>query len=112
MLGLSWVHPEEMPSAESSVSMATWLPRVADFEGYVKLFEEAGVRTPEESVEDRETVLVDRNMNVADETKTPVVRRKTQSTRRKSVRKTKAVGDVSDLATPTYKPRKSKYDIT
>src|SRR5579859_2160805 len=39
-LGISWVHPKDMPIVEESVSTTSWLPRVADFKEYNRLFEE------------------------------------------------------------------------
>src|SRR5208282_5821725 len=38
-LALTWVHPKEMPVVEEHVSAATWLPRMADFEGYTHLLD-------------------------------------------------------------------------
>jgi hypothetical protein len=110
---------------EESVSQATWLPRVADFEGYTHLFDE-GCYSPQSpgEMEVAEGVLMEKmnETNVSDELRsaraTPVSpRKRTSDGTRKSARKSKPTmarleGDLmKELETPTYKPRKSKYDV-
>jgi len=125
MLGLQWVHPNEMSVVEENVSAATWLPRVGDFEAYSPLLEEGGgmatsdcgspmVATPTHSV------LVDlvNGTNVPENCpSTPVLHRKPPiDTTRKSTRKTKLAARAetsteNSFETPPYKPRRSKYDV-
>jgi hypothetical protein len=122
-LGLNWIHPTEMPLVEESVSTATWLPRVGDFEGYIHLFDDDSAPSPgsPSPMDDVSNALADRknaaNLPEAKVT-TPVEHRKSLSDGpRKSTRKSKPTAarlesDWSNgLATPTYKPRKSKYDV-
>jgi len=125
MLGLQWVHPNEMSVVEENVSAASWLPRVNDFEAYSPLLEEGGgmatsdcgspmVGTPTHSV------LVDlvNGTNVPENCpSTPVLHRKPPiDTTRKSTRKTKLApraetSTENSFETPPYKPRRSKYDV-
>ena len=128
-LGINWIHPQEMSVVEESVSNATWLPRVADFEGYVRLFDDGSGSNsvPQSPMGSESMILVDKmnETNVSESTsktgtKTPVVHRKppisdqagTRKSARKSKRNSGRLDDwLKELATPTYKPRKSKYDI-
>jgi hypothetical protein len=127
MLGLTWVHPKDMPLVEKNVSAATWLPRMADFEGYAHLLEERPAATymspsclspmTDTTETPMEIVLGDRT-NVPENTpSTPTTNRKPPiNSPRKSGRKPKPavqsdVQDESPVTTPTYKPRRSKYDI-
>jgi hypothetical protein len=120
------VHPKEMQSIEESMSTATWLPRLADFEyTNIGLFEETpltpkspdiGPSTPMEDVE--KGVLEERSSTAENvpEPQTPVVQRKTKKGdgTRKSARKTrspKRLEKESESHEITYRPRKSKYDI-
>lgn len=127
MLGLTWVHPNEMPVAEENVSTATWLPRFVDFEAYSPLLEEGGgmassdcgspmMGTPMSS----SSVLVDlvNGTNVPEHCpSTPVLHRKPPiDATRKSTRKTKLApgrraSEDNSFETPPYKPRRSKYDV-
>jgi hypothetical protein len=123
-LGLTWVHPKEMPTVEEHVGNAPWLPRVADFESYNRLFDDGDVVSPESAspmdfVSTPQSVLAERTngLNVPENTpSTPVVHRKPPiDGTRKSARKLKPTVRISGTSpiesTPTYKPRKSKYDI-
>ena len=49
-----WVHPNEMLHAEESVSTASWLPRMADFEAYGRCFDDGSGNTsvPQSPMED------------------------------------------------------------
>ena len=53
-LGIMWVHPNEMLHAEESVSTASWLPRMADFEAYGRCFDDGSGNTsvPQSPMED------------------------------------------------------------
>lgn len=123
-LGLTWIHPKEMPVVEEHVSAATWLPRMADFEGYARLFDDTSTEcaSPMEDYETpTQTILADRinATNVLENRpSTPVVHRKPPiDGTRKSGRKPKPsparleMEGKSPAETPTYKPRKSKYDV-
>jgi hypothetical protein len=122
-LGLMWIHPKEMPVVEEHVSAATWLPRFADFEGYTNLLDDTSTEctSPMETCEtSTHTILADRinATNVPENTpETPVLHRKSPSDgTRKSGRKPKPSVRLemeadSPVETPTYKPRRSKYDI-
>jgi hypothetical protein len=147
-LGITWVHPKEMPVVEENVRSASWLPRVADFKEYNRLFEDTpsvspGCHSPmmmmmmEDCSMDSgspgaagQGILGDRtNMLEQQQQKiplTPVVHRKTPINvqPRKSARKPKPTptrsttdgnnnkaASTSPSETPTYKPRRSKYDI-
>jgi hypothetical protein len=136
MLGINWVHPKEMPVVEESVRAASWLPRVADFKEYNRLLEEGGmsqgcaspmmedgVSAAYSSPSTGQQILGDRT-NIPEQMtpSTPVVRRKMPiDGTRKSARKAKpsarstevnlSAGSTSPSETPTYKPRRSKYDI-
>ena len=125
MLGLQWIHPNEMSVVEENVSAATWLPRVVDFEAYSPLLDEAGgmatsdcgspmVGTPTYNV------LLDlvNGTNVPENCpSTPVLQRKPPiDATRKSTRKTKLAtraetSTENSFETPPYKPRRSKYDV-
>jgi hypothetical protein len=117
-----------MPVVEEHVGTATWLPRVADFEGYTHILDDMSTSSASECasppMESCETpmshvVLTDRTigMNVLENNKTPstpVVHRKPPiDGSRKSGRKPKppARMEMDVDAIPPYKPRKSKYDI-
>ena len=122
-LGIMWVHPNEMPVIEEHVSTATWLPRLADFEGCPKSLDDTSTvpsdcATPMESckIPTSYLALTDRTngTNVLennDTPSTPVLHRKTGT--RKSQRKKLSAGrlemDIEEA--PTYKPRRRKYDI-
>lgn len=129
-LGIAWVHPKEMPVVEESVSSASWLPRVADFKEYTRLFDEAPSSPVCDSpMEDCRTtssptdqvILGDRTNMPEQSSSTPVVHRKVPiDGPRKSARKPKLASrstavntsaSASPPETPQYKPRKSKYDI-
>ena len=127
-LGLTWIHQKGMPIVEEQVSCATWLPRVGDFESYTRLFDDTSTSSdcasPMETCEASAyaaAVLADRvNVNDISEhntPSTPVVHRKPPiDGPRKSGRKPKLparleTGEDSLVATPTYKPRRSKYDV-
>jgi len=112
-----------MPVVEENVGAATWLPRFADFEGYTHLFDDTSTEctSPMETCETpTHTILADRinATNVSENTpETPVLHRKPPiDGTRKSGRKSKPsarleIGADSLVETPTYKPRRSKYDI-
>lgn len=128
-LGLTWVHPKEMPTVEEHVSNAPWLPRVADFEPYNRLLEDRSLGSPispdctspaDFVYTPPENVLGERTngLNVPENTpSTPVARRKAPiDGTRKSTRKLKpstlgGMATTSPVEIPPYKPRKSKYDI-
>jgi hypothetical protein len=139
-LGITWIHPKEMSVVEESVRSASWLPRVADFKEYNRLFEEEGHLSPTGCESPMMTdeggptssssscspaqggILGDRT-NMLEEMvpSTPVVQRKlaiSNTGPRKSARKTKPSArsaevnkSASPTETPPYKPRRSKYDI-
>jgi hypothetical protein len=128
-LGLTWVHPKEMPVVEEHVSAATWLPRMADFEGYTHLLDDMSTSSASECASPPmeccdapmlHVALTDRTngTNVPENSttpSTPVVHRKPPPSDgpRKSERKPKppARMEMDVDATPPYKPRKSKYDV-
>jgi len=128
-LGLAWVHPNEMPAVEESVSSASWLPRVADFKEYRQLFEPPKSPVNDSPMEDcrasssspDQFILGDRTNMLQQTSSTPVVHRKVPiDGPRKSARKSRPLsrstvvntsGGESPPKTPEYKPRKSKYDI-
>ena len=128
------MHPNKMPEVEESVSTATWLPRLADFEYNIgigdgfRLFEETPPtpmsptpgpvtpHTPMQMDDIEKSVLGERSTALGNVPmpETPVVQRKQSGDgTRKSARKTKTPKRLeSDLqAEINYRPRKSKYDI-
>ena len=120
-LALSWVHPNEMPSVEESMSTATWLPRMADFAGYTPPFDDAAPSFERPPLDmSTPTVLMDR-MNGSSlpgiPASTPLVHKPQIDGTRKSTRKSKrsasidVIVETPEAARSTYKPRKSKYDI-
>lgn len=115
-----------MSLVEENVSAATWLPRMADFEGYAHLLEERMVTTsmsPACLSPMTDTVATPTEMVLGDRTNVPEsapstptpLRKPPIDTSRKSNGKPKPaarseIQDESPATTP-YKPRKSKYDI-
>ena len=118
-----------MPVVEENVSSATWLPRMADFEGYAPLFKEGVLNLASPSCESpmedfidaaNYSILADRihGTTVPEASSaTPVVLRKPPNDgTRKSARKSKSLarpetGGESPVTDPPYKPRRSKYDV-
>ena len=117
-----------MHVVEENVSSATWLPRVSDFEGYTRLFEDPSPPSPEcvtpmtdeSDVLSQMRILEDKinGTNVPENSpSTPLVHRKPPvDGTRKSARKSKPPASVdqggeSPAETPPYKPRRSKYDL-
>jgi hypothetical protein len=117
-----------MQVVEENVSSATWLPRIADFEGYTNLLDDESHSGVEEGAHETvetstETVMGGGRIsgnNVSEQSiLTPVLHHKTPTAdgRRKSARKSRSLAHAETAiespgaSTPTYKPRKSKYDV-
>lgn len=122
-LGLTWTHPDEMAIVTENVQGASWLPRFADFEAYTRMNlddhkpdspadSELSPRTGtcETPASSQDVVIGDRT-NAPEYDSKPLIDKRRAKRRSKVLSRSESVGRRSPDDPPSYKPRRSKYDV-